>query len=195
MTSLGSVCEVAIFADTLFYPNVSGSPNGLLRFLPHVARSGVHRSGVNLADRSYKTSIAFLGAANADQCYALTPPNELYNFSFDYILGYRVLHLEWSNPAQDGSTTIIETWVALLLGCLPLKQVVRILDRPGRTVCQRITVAQAVIPGEPDSRLFAIPPSWAEVSPNTFSIDRADSACEPGFIELRELVHSRQLLR
>jgi len=35
VTSLGSVCEAAIFTDLLFYPNVLGVTKWYLRFRPH----------------------------------------------------------------------------------------------------------------------------------------------------------------
>jgi hypothetical protein len=41
VTSLGSACEAAIFAELLFYPMFTGSPNGSLRFRP---QAQLHRS-------------------------------------------------------------------------------------------------------------------------------------------------------
>ena len=38
VTSLGSNCEVTVFAHLLFYPSFFGSPNGLPHFRSHAAR-------------------------------------------------------------------------------------------------------------------------------------------------------------
>jgi hypothetical protein len=139
---------------------------------------------VNPATKSFKTYIAFMGAANPDQCFAITPPADLTNYRFEHLLGYPVIHVEWSGPAAEGATETIETWVAPALGCLPLKQTIQKLDWAGNPLCQQITIAERVIPGEPDARLFAIPSRWTEVPSNSFALDSSEPACKPVFFPL-----------
>lgn len=79
------------------------------------------------------------------------------------ILGFHVIRQTW--PASEKPEWIVDKWFAPALNCYPLRVVVQERNPEGNTRLVQTVEAASVVLGEPDPKLFEVPPGYVERSP------------------------------
>lgn len=82
------------------------------------------------------------------------------------ILGYNVFRFTYNSKLFDNSIMKTEEWVAPDLNCMPLKAVVRVGKSEAEMRLSNVEEVTEIKMGEPDASLFAIPPSYTELTPS-----------------------------
>ncbi len=130
---------------------------------------------INAIQTVYAGSSGFRGVNHDDPSTScLTPVTGQYLdgrtlVGTGVLLGYRTAHIQYQAGGKRH-----DQWMAPDLGCMPLKDVLQ--TQSGEFVGEEDAVA--VVPGEPDPALFAVPADYVEMSPSG-----ADAAYEAKFLQ------------